>query len=142
MQSDSKEPTSYTDVFNEAFPYYLAMGMTYDEFWNKDVTLVKSYRKADRIRRERRNEELWLQGMYIYEAMLDVAPVFRLSMGTKRVEPLKYRERPYPLTAAALREEKQREQNARIEAMMKLLEVESARTRRLEKQREEGKTDG
>ena len=60
--------------------------------------MVIAYRKAAEIRNQRKNQELWLQGMYIYEALCDVAPVMRafVKKGTK---PGKYPEEPYPLTA-------------------------------------------
>lgn len=88
---------TYTEQFNEVFPYYLSIGMTYDQFWNDDPMLAKYYRQADEIRSERRNQELWLQGMYIYEALCDVAPVLQAfaKRGTK-AHP--YTERPYAIT--------------------------------------------
>ena len=101
---------TYTDRFYEVFPYYLAIGMTYDEFWNGDCTLTKYYRKADEIRKERRNEELWLQGMYIYEALCDVSPVLH-AFAKKGTKPQPYAEKPYAITEAQHRraeEEKER----------------------------------
>ena len=84
--------------------------MTYDEFWNGDCTLTKYYRKADEIRKERRNEELWLQGMYIYEALCDVSPVLH-AFAKKGTKPQPYAEKPYAITEAQHRraeEEKER----------------------------------
>ena len=43
--------------------------MSYEEFYEKDVYLVKIYRKMDKIREEKKNAEMWIQGMYIYEAI-------------------------------------------------------------------------
>ena len=51
------------------------MGMSPDDYWHGDPALLKAYRKMDEIRRERENEMLWLQGMYIYEAIGDLAPI-------------------------------------------------------------------
>lgn len=92
--------------------------MTYDQFWNQDVELAKFYREADKIRRERRNYELWLQGAYTYEALLDAAPVLRFSFSKKPIKPEPYRGRPFELgtgkregktaeTKPATKEEKQ-----------------------------------
>jgi len=47
--------------------------------------------------RERKNEELWLQGLYIYEAILYTAPVTNAFSKSKR--PLPYRDAPIPLTS-------------------------------------------
>lgn len=79
------------------FPYYLAIGMTYDQFWNQDVELVRFYRKAAKIKRDLRNQDLWLQGAYVYEAILDSAPVLRFSFSKKPPKPIPYREQPYEL---------------------------------------------
>ena len=89
--------STYEEQFNEVFPYYLSIGMTYDQFWNGDPILAKQYRQADELRQERRNQELWLQGMYIYEALCDVAPVLRAFAG-KGAKPAKYSEEPYAIT--------------------------------------------
>ena len=88
---------TYTEKFYEAFPYYLSIGMTYDQYWNGDCTLPKYYRKADGIRKERRNEELWLQGMYIYEALCDVSPVLH-AFAKKGTKPVPYLGEAYALT--------------------------------------------
>ena len=78
--------------------------------------LAKYYRKADEINRRRRNEDLWLQGMYIYEALCDVAPIFHAfaKRGTK-ANP--YPDRPYSLSAKDREDEKKlREQREREKA--------------------------
>lgn len=71
--------------------------MTEKQFWDRDPQLVRAYRKADEIRKDRRNQELWLQGLYIYEALCDVAPVLH-SFAKKGTKPRPYAESPYPLT--------------------------------------------
>lgn len=95
---DSPTPSFvYTETFKEAFPYYLALGMTYDQFWNQDVELVRFYRQAAKIKRDLRNQDLWLQGAYVYEAILDSAPVLRFSLSKTTPKPIPYREQPYEL---------------------------------------------
>ena len=71
--------------------------MSFELFWDGDPTLVKYYRQADEMAKERRNEELWLQGMYIYEALCDVSPVLN-SFAKKGTKPRKYSALPYPIT--------------------------------------------
>jgi hypothetical protein len=73
--------------------------MTYDQFWNQDVELAKFYRQADKIKQERRNYDLWLQGAYTYEALLDAAPVLRFSFSKKPIKPVPYRDLPFELGA-------------------------------------------
>ena len=42
--------------------------MTEEQFWKGDPNLVGAYIKAQRYRDDRRNQELWLQGLYVYSA--------------------------------------------------------------------------
>ena len=79
------------------FPYYLSIGMTEEQYWDRDCTLVKAYRDADKLRLERQNTMLWLQGQYIYEALCDVSPVFH-AFAKKGTKPAPYRDAPYPLS--------------------------------------------
>ena len=88
---------TYTEKFYELFQYYLAIGMTYDQYWNDNPTLVKYYRKAAELRKEMKNEELWLQGMYIYEALCDVSPILH-AYAKKGTKPQPYSEKPYAIT--------------------------------------------
>lgn len=97
----------------------MSIGMSYDEFWNQDVSIVKAYRKADELRHRQRNHELWLQGMYFYEALCDASPLFRFTMKNGTVKPEPYVKEPYPITAAEVREReerKQREMEERLKA--------------------------
>lgn len=103
---------TYTEQFYEVFPYYLSIGMTYDQFWNDDPTLVMYYRQADEMRIERKNQELWLQGLYIYEALCDVAPIMH-AMAKKGTKARPYAEQPYPITEKQRRRE-QEEKERRI----------------------------
>ena len=97
--------STYEEVFNTHFPFYLSIGMTYDEYWNMDCLLVKSYRKANNLRRDRVNQEMWLQGMYIYDSIIRIAPILQAFAkgGTK---PMPYVEKPYDLTPEAIEKTK------------------------------------
>lgn len=76
------------------FPYYLAIGMTYDQFWNDDCELAVFYRKAAEIKKDLKNQEAWLQGAYFYEAIIDASPVFN-PYAKKGTKPSPYRSEPY-----------------------------------------------
>ena len=43
--------------------------MSAEEYWHGDPELMQAYRKAYRIRKEERNWELWLQGLYFCHAL-------------------------------------------------------------------------
>ena len=93
----------------------MSIGMSYDEFWNQDVSMAKAYRKAYELREKRRNQELWMQGMYFYEALCDASPLFRFTMKKGIIRPEPYLKEPYPITAAEVREREEREARAREE---------------------------
>jgi hypothetical protein len=93
----------------------MSIGMSYDDFWNGDVMMVKAYRQADELRLKQKNHELWLQGMYMYEALCDVSPLFRFSMKKGTVKPEPYAKEPYPITALEVRERKEREEKLKQE---------------------------
>ena len=86
---------TYSEIFELKFPYYLSIGMTYKQYWEDDCNLVKFYREADKLRRERTNWEMWLQGMYIYDAIGRLSSILRFSQ--KPQPPMPYIEKPYNL---------------------------------------------
>ena len=113
-------PLSYTKIFNEQFPYYLSIGMTYDEFWRDDVCLAKAYREADKLRLDRVNTELWLQGMYFYEAICDASPIFN-PFAKRNTRPRPYPSEPYALHPPSVKEQKSEEQK-QMEKMRKMMD--------------------
>ena len=88
---------SYTKQFKASFPFYLSIGMTYDQFWDGDCTLVEFYRKAYSLREARDNRSYWMQGLYFYDALCAVSPVLHAfaKAGTK---PQPYLKEPYPIS--------------------------------------------
>lgn len=84
--------------------------MTYEQFWVADPNLVVAYREADKIRRRRKNEELWLEGIYMAHA-LEATVGNMFSKGSKA----QYPSEPIPITAAEQEERKEREQRLRME---------------------------
>ena len=44
-------------------------GMSYDEFWYGDPFRAVAYRQAHRLRIEQTNQQLWLQGLYVHNAV-------------------------------------------------------------------------
>ena len=70
------------------------MGMTWDQFWEQDSEIAVYYRKAHEIRQEQMNRDAWLQGMYVYEAIADLAPILH-AFAKKGTKARKYSEKPY-----------------------------------------------
>ena len=102
---------TYTEQFYEVLPYYLSIGMTYEQFWDGDPMLAKYYRQAEEIKIERKNQELWLQGLYIYEALCDASPLLQ-AMAKKGTKARPYTEQPYPITERQRREKIKNEEIA------------------------------
>ena len=103
---------SYGQKFEELCGYYLSLGMTYEEYWEGDPEMTKHYREKYRCEMDQRNTELWLMGIYIYEALMDVAPL--LNIFDKHRKALPYRTEPYPLTKTAEEKRKAREEKQKI----------------------------
>lgn len=91
----TETPDDCRTIIDKAFPHYLAMGMTYNEYYKEDHTLTIAYREAYRKKREVENENLWLQGAYIYQAIARVSPLF--NPFAKHPKPDDYLGKPFPL---------------------------------------------
>lgn len=131
--SEQPRPTM-TEVFYRHLPYYLSIGMTADEYWNGSTSLVKSYREAHEMCMKREEWARWRQGLYVYNALLNAAPVIRTNFGKGKVEPGKYPEEPWPLTEKEAEERRQRDARERYYHMREKLmaEAKQARERRAE----------
>lgn len=88
------ESASLKQIFEEQCPIYMSYGMTYDEFWNGNPSRAIFYRRAALLKVKRKDEEFWMQGVYVYDALCRVSPILHAfsKSGTK---PLPYVERPY-----------------------------------------------
>lgn len=90
--------------------------MTYEQFWDDDPALAKYYRKADKLRNERKNTDMWIQGMYIYDAISTV--VYNVWCRGKS-QPQKYTEKPYQFDVVKSQEEREIEESAKAEVWLK-----------------------
>lgn len=68
--------------------------MTEKQYWEEDCELVKYYKKAEELRRERINEEAWLQGMYFYDALSRISPILH-TFAKKGTKAQPYVKEPY-----------------------------------------------
>lgn len=91
---DEKEDShkSYTETFEENFPFYLAIGMSSAEYWESDPSLARYFRKAYRIKQEEINNNAWLQGMYVYDA---VSTAVHNALRGKNTKAREYAKQPY-----------------------------------------------
>lgn len=70
------------------------MGMPADEYWHGRFSLVRGYREAYELKKEAKEYELWKQGMYIYESLLNVSPILH-AFAKNGTKPLPYPDKPY-----------------------------------------------
>lgn len=68
--------------------------MSHEQYWCGDVWAVIGYREADKLRQQRVNNEAWLQGMYVYDAIGRIAPVLH-AFAKKGTKPKDYLSQPY-----------------------------------------------
>ena len=86
--------------------------MTYDDFWHGDVNMVRAYRKADEMKRRRENEALWVQGLYVRDALICTVGNMFSGKGAQKHE---YPKEPYAITEMDIREREEREAKLREE---------------------------
>lgn len=125
---------SFTEIFEKHLPFYLSIGMSYEQYWFDDCCIAKFYKKAYDLQRDRINEQLWLQGLYIYDALCDVAPALR-AMGAK--PPEKYVSEPYPLTEKEMKIRKKKREKEKQEAIRAKVSAAVSSANRLIKERKE-----
>lgn len=100
---------SFSDELDRLCAYYMALGVSCDDFWNGDYTLLKFYVDTYQLAVERQNEQLWLQGLYFYEA-IGVA----LSNAFAKHSTAKYPDKPHRITPLSERE-KEAEQKKQVD---------------------------
>ena len=84
--------------------------MSYEEYWYGDPLLVRDYLQAEEYRRKNENYSLWLNGLYMREAIL--SSICNAFIG-KGETPYQYMDKPIPMTDeeidAARKEQEERE---------------------------------
>lgn len=101
-------------AFEQACPIYMVYGMTYDQYWNGDVSAHRMFRRAAKLRKKQVNEDAWLQGAYIYEALCAASSLFR---GMKPSRPQSYRDKPYDVFEEDRKRREEEERRAHYEKM-------------------------
>lgn len=118
--ADGSHPLfTYEEVFNKHFPFYLSIGMSYEDYWERDCTLVIAYKKAFDMKKERDNEMMWLQGLYIYDSLLRIAPMLQ-AFGKGKVQP--YVEKPYDLSKKAIENTKKQKEEEQFKKGKRFME--------------------
>ena len=93
----------------------MAIGVPMEEFWHGDYTRLKNYERAHDYRAEEINQQMWLQGLYIHNAVL--VAIDRNINGSKKS---KYIEKPidfFPKTEYQRRVEEIEQRNKLIKQL-------------------------
>lgn len=115
----------------------MAMGMSYHEFWHGDYTQWKYWEEMHQRRLNEKNELLWLQGAYYYDAVsVALANIF----SSKGKAQAKYMEEPIRITPMT-EEEQEAEKKKQVEQFRSALELLGRRFEAKHK-RERGDLDG
>jgi hypothetical protein len=119
---------SYTEQFEEHFPYYLSIGMSYEQYWDGDCWLAKHYRDAHNLRIRRDNEQAWLMGRYVYDAICAVSPLLH-AFAKNGTTAHPYLERPYPTSMQEVREREVQRLRDAAEGFRAFVEAKNAQLR-------------
>ena len=95
LLTNPTQQKSHTEVFEECFPFYLAIGMSHQDYWAGDPSLARYYRKAYKIKQEEINNTAWLQGLYIYDAVSCALHNALRGMGKTKPPAQNYAKKPY-----------------------------------------------
>lgn len=135
------ETRSYGDIFDELLPEYMAIGMTYDEYWDGEFGTKRAFRKAYEIRIK--NEQMladrqnWFMGQYILAALRST-PLLVAGLNVKRGTQLpEYPEKPFLEAMEAQKKEEDRKKKEEDQAKLAMALMQQAFIRfnkRFEKQ--------
>lgn len=85
----------------------MAIGMTYEQYWYGDPLLVRAFYQAEKLRREKRDEQAWLTGLYVLNALnATVGNMFRKSGQA----PAEYPEEPF-----SVKKEREKREHTELE---------------------------
>ena len=97
LSSQPTQTKTYSEIFDDCFPFYLAIGMSYAEYWEGDSSLTRYFRKAYKIKQEQDNNNAWWQGLYFYDAISTALHNAMRGMGKSKPPAKDYAKQPYEL---------------------------------------------
>ena len=114
---------------------YLAIGMTYEEFWEKESWLVVSFREAERIRKEEKNYFAWLGGIYTLQALQTGVPVMLTGIAKQSVTLPEFPNKPIDFIKANEEERERKKMEANRAKMQAIAEQFNATFRRKQEEK-------
>lgn len=93
----------------------MSIGMTATEYWDGESDLPKYYREAHKMKQESLNQEAWMHGLYVYDAVVSALTLLNSKQGSHK----SYAPKPYSFSGEKNEEEKKVEAEAQAEVWMK-----------------------
>ena len=118
----TQQEKTHSEIFEENFPFYLAIGMSSAEYWEGDPSLTRYYRKAYLIKQEENNLHSWLQGVYIYDA---VATAIHNAFRGKNSRAKEYAKQPYDIGKKQRKSEYEKAKEVEVEQQKALAWMEN-----------------
>ena len=111
----SASPLEILNYLNDLCAYALSIGMSYEQYWYEDPALINIYIKAEKHRQRKRNNEMWIQGLYIYNAVGGLIHLANPFSKEHRAKP--YLKQPIALT----KEEQEEQEQEKLERFIKYM---------------------
>lgn len=116
QKQKTASPQEIIDYLENLFSYALSIGMTYEQYWYDEPSLLNRYVKAEEYRRIRRNQEMWLQGLYVHIAIGDLVPIINPFSKDHKAKP--YLKKPIPVSREEMEEQERDKYNRFVDYMM------------------------
>lgn len=120
-ESDHRGVITPKEYLHKLCAYAMSLGMTYEQYWYGNYDLINYYIESEKIRQVKRNNEMWLQGLYVHIAIGDLVPV--LNPFSKEHKAKKYLSKPIPIT----KEEQEEEERDKMQRFIKYMDTLVAR---------------
>lgn len=114
LNNDRRDPNTklYYPIFEKLCPEYMAMGMSYYDFWYGEADIAMYTRRAYELKLKHENTSRWQNAAYVFRAVVDASGAF--NWFGKRDAKFSMKE-PFPLSAAEQRERDKRDERLRYE---------------------------
>ena len=120
--SEEQKYETYTAVFEAVCPYFMSIGVSYDEFWNGDFEICKYAQKAEILRKKRKNQDAWWNSIYTFRALCDASVLFH-DFVDKKPELKFSTEIPLPLSMKEAEEQEKAKKTKEMEAFAAKMEA-------------------
>ena len=115
--------------WDEWAAWYIAIGVPAETYWDGYTEDLPIYARAHELKIEQRNQELWLQGLYVYEAF---GAVLANAFGKKGSKKETYPEEPHritPMTEAEKKAQAEKDRQKAISAFSHMMDAQKRKNK-------------